>query len=101
MMRQLASFAVVTVALALPAAAGPIEQACLRSERSQGQNALCGCIQDAANMTLTEKDQKLAASFFDDPHRAQEVRQSKSNRMEKFWERYENFSVAAESFCSR
>lgn len=79
--------------------AGEIEAACLKSERARGQVALCGCIQDAADMTLTKKDQKLAASFFLDPHRAQEVRQSDSRNHEAFWERYENFGVAAETFC--
>lgn len=93
-----------TIALALllsfaQANAGQIEQACLNSDRARGQRALCGCIQDAANMTLTAKDQKLAATFFADPHRAQEVRQSKSRRMESFWDRYENFGLAAETFC--
>ncbi len=81
------------------AAAGQIEQACLKSERARGQYRLCGCIQDAADMTLTKRDQKLAASFFADPHRAQEVRQSGSRRHEAFWERYKNFGVAAETFC--
>ena len=83
------------------ASAGRIEEACLKSERARGQRALCGCIQDAADMTLNARDQKLAASFFEDPHRAQEVRQSDSRRNEAFWERYENFGVAAETFCQR
>lgn len=81
--------------------AGQIETACLKSERARGQVALCGCIQDAADMTLTNRDQKLAASFFADPHRAQEIRQSSSRQHEAFWERYENFGIAAETFCRR
>ena len=44
---------------------------------------------------------RLAATFFADPHRAQEVRQSRSRRHEAFWERYENFGQAAETFCRR
>lgn len=87
--------------MAMPVSAGQIEQACLKSERSRGQQALCACIQDAADMTLTERDQRLAATFFADPNRAQEVRQSDSRGHEAFWERYENFGVAAESFCAR
>lgn len=83
------------------AMAGPIEVACLKSDRARGQVALCGCIQDAADMTLTKRDQKLAASFFSDPHRAQEIRQSDSRRHEAFWDRYKNFGLAAETFCRR
>lgn len=52
-------------------------------------------------MTLTPRDQRLAATFFSDPHRAQEVRQSRRRQHEAFWERYENFGVAAETFCRR
>lgn len=87
--------------IAFPVFAGQIEQACLQSERGYGQRALCTCIQDAANMTLTPRDQRLAATFFSDPHRAQEVRQSRRRQHEAFWERYENFGVAAETFCRR
>ena len=56
---------------------------------------------DAADLTLSMSDQKLAASFFDDPHRAQEIRQSDSRRHERFWERYESFGQTAENFCGR
>lgn len=100
-MRRLVFAAGIFCVAAGGAHAGPIETACLKSERARGQVALCGCIQDAADMTLTKKDQKLAASFFADPHRAQEVRQSSSRRHEAFWARYKNFGVAAETFCRR
>ncbi|WP_413717210.1 hypothetical protein [Silicimonas sp. MF1-12-2] len=85
----------------LPASASLIEQACLNSDRALGQRALCRCIQDAANMTLTPRDQRLAATFFSDPNRAQKVRQSRNRRDEVFWERYENFGLAAETLCRR
>lgn len=85
--------------MAGPAFPNQIEKACLKSERGRGQAQLCGCIQDAADMTLTAADQKLAATFFADPHRAQEIRQSDRRRHEKFWERYENFGQAAAAFC--
>lgn len=91
----------VSVLIAFPVFAGQIEQACLKSDRGYGQRALCTCIQDAANMTLTPGDQRLAATFFADPNRAQEVRQSRRRQHEAFWERYENFGVAAETFCRR
>jgi hypothetical protein len=87
--------------LAGPAFANQIERACLKSERGYGQRGLCGCIQDAANLTLNARDQKLAATFFADPHRAQVVRQSDRRNHEDFWQRYKNFGMTAETFCGR
>lgn len=100
MLRTVAVLAVLTGALANPLFAEQIERACLKSERAGGQRALCGCIQDAANLTLTTRDQKLAASFFRNPDRAQEIRQSNRPAHEAFWERYKNFGKTAEHFCS-
>lgn len=100
-MRRMAFIATVLAVMAQPVLANQIERACLKSQRAVGQRALCGCIQDAANMTLTARDQKLAASFFADPHRAQEVRQSGSRRHSDFWQRYKNFGVTAETYCRR
>lgn len=85
--------------LASPLFANQIERACMNSDRSGGNRAVCGCIQDAANLTLTSKDQRLAATFFKDPDRAQEIRQSKRNSHETFWKRYKNFGQTAELFC--
>lgn len=83
------------------AAAGVVETACLKSARGKGQRQLCGCIQDAANVTLTARDQRRAAKFFSDPDEAQSVRASGSRRDEAFWERYERFGAAAEAYCGR
>lgn len=80
-------------------AAGPIEKACKQSDRSANR-AVCGCIQDVANQTLTKPDQSLAATFFKNPHRAQEVRQSDNRGHEAFWKRYKNFGATAEVYCS-
>ena len=41
----------------------------------------------------------MAAEFFDDPHRAQEIRQSDRRSHEAFWQRYKNFGQTAEIFC--
>lgn len=84
--------------LGSPAFAGDIERACLSSDRAKSR-ALCGCIQDAADMTLSTKDQRRAAGFFQDPHQAQVVRQSDRRSDEVFWDRYKQFGVAAETFC--
>lgn len=100
-MKRLACLVAILANVAQPLSAEPIETACLKSERSRGQRALCGCIQDAANLTLSPRDQKLAATFFSDPHRAQDVRQSSRRSDSAFWERYENFSQTAQTFCQR
>ena len=85
--------------LALPAHAGMIQNACLTAER-RGDPGLCACIQAAADRTLSKSDQKLAASFFRDPDRAQEIRRSDRRAHEVFWERYRAFGEVAEAFCS-
>jgi hypothetical protein len=51
------------------AVAGPIERACMASDRG-GNRSLCGCIQQAADMTLSGGDQRRAAKFFKDPEAA-------------------------------
>jgi len=79
--------------------AGTIENACNRSDRDAANRQLCGCIQDVADLTLERGDQRLAASFFSDPHRAQEIRQSDRASHESFWRRYKNFGQTAEVYC--
>ena len=101
-MRLKASF--VLFFLFISAVAGQakqIERACLSSDRGAGQRGLCGCIQDAANRTLSEKDQKLAASFFKEPDKAQRIRQSDSRSHERFWDRYKNFTQTAVTYCGK
>lgn len=87
--------------LAVPqvAVAGPIERACLDTGRAEG--ALCGCIQQIADATLTRRDQRKAARFFADPDRAQEVRMSRRADDNAFWERYRRFGDTAELSCAR
>lgn len=94
------AFALLLWAIAAPVAAEPIRNACLKSDRGQGKGRLCACIQDAADITLTARDQRMAAGFFADPDRAQEVRQSKRRGHAAFWERYKSFGQTAEAFCS-
>lgn len=94
------AIAAATVVLTAPLAmAGPIDSACVRSDRARGNAPLCGCIQQVANQTLSRSDQRRAASFFQDPHRAQEVRMSKSDPDNAFWARYKRFTSAAEAYC--
>ncbi len=99
-------FAAALLALALPlapapAAAGPIERACLNSGRAAATRALCSCIDRVAAQTLTRGDQRQAARFFRDPQRAQDVRMSQTERDNAFWQRYRAFASAAETHCAR
>lgn len=97
----------VTIAAAIAAglsggaaeAAGPIERACNRGGQQAASPQLCGCIQRVADATLKRGEQRMAASFFRDPHRAQEIRQSDDGSHAAFWQRYKFFGAAAETHC--
>ena len=89
-----ASFAMMSGA----AMAGPIEKACMASDRG-GNRSLCGCIQQAADMTLSGGDQRRAAKFFKDPERAHATWVSQSSSDDAFWERYKSFGQTAEAYC--
>ncbi len=82
------------------AASGPISRACLTSNRKARSRALCGCIQAAADRTLSSSDQSLASSFYADPHRAQSIRQSDRVKDEVFWKKYRSYSETAQALCS-
>jgi hypothetical protein len=85
--------------LAVPAAAGPIERACMASDRG-GDRSLCSCIQQAADMTLSGGDQRRAAKFFKDPDRAHATWVSQSASDDAFWDRYKEFGETAEAYCA-
>ncbi len=98
-------FAAATAMLVMPLVptmvnAGPIESACLRSDRPNATRALCRCIDSVAQRNLTRAEQRRAASFFRDPQLAQDVRMSKSDRDNAFWARYRAFGAAAEQTCT-
>jgi len=82
------------------ASAGPISRACMRSDRDAANSAICGCIQQVADQTLTGSDQRRAAKFFANPDAAQKVFLSKSNSDDAFWDRYKNFGATAEAYCA-
>ncbi|HHS89043.1 MAG TPA: hypothetical protein ENJ26_01590 [Rhodobacteraceae bacterium] len=95
----------VFLALAVLVASAPlvqaqqIENACLRSDRDAKSRALCGCIQQAADLTLTKPDQRLAASFYRDIDKLQEIRGSRRSTHVQFWRRYMQYVEAARAFC--
>lgn len=101
MMNRLAIASAALLLTAPFAAAGPIDSACNASSRAAANRALCGCIQQVANMTLSNADQRRAAGFFRNPHQAQEVRMSKSNADNAFWGRYKQFADTAQRYCAR
>ncbi|MWB77727.1 hypothetical protein GLS40_06795 [Pseudooceanicola sp. 216_PA32_1] len=91
---------VAVVSISTVAQAGPISRACMSSDRSARSPSLCGCIQRAADRTLDGRDQRLAAQFFRNPQKAQDVRMSKSGFHNSFWTRYRQFGETAEASCS-
>ena len=96
----LALAAPLSVMTAPSAEAGTtIERACMKSNRRAASKPLCGCIQRVADQMLTRKEQKMAAKFFADPHRAQEIRQSDRASHEEFWLRYKAFGRSAGNIC--
>lgn len=99
-MKTLILAAALTVGCVGVAQAGEIERACLGSNRAGANRALCGCIQQVADLTLDRRDQKMAAKFFRDPHKSQEVRQSDRRSDATFWARYKRFGATAENYCS-
>ena len=93
--------AAAAVALTTPlAVAGPIDSACIRSERAASPR-LCGCIQQVADQTLSRADQRRAAGFFRNAQQAQDVRMSKRAADNQFWDRYKTFAATAERYCAR
>lgn len=104
MMKPVALAACAAVLLSLSttfALAGPIERACLSSDRKAANRSVCACVQQVADMTLRGGDQRKAAAFFKDPDRAQKVRMSKSDNDNDFWRRYKTFGQQAEAYCAR
>lgn len=89
-----AAFLVVPTALH----ANPIQRACMASDRNASR-ALCSCIGDAADATLTRSQMREGARWFDDPQRAQDVRQSDRARDEEMWSAWRTFSTLAEQSC--
>lgn len=78
---------------------GEMAKACMASGRSAANSALCSCVQRTADGTLTNRDQRMAASFFEDPQKAQDIRQSDNSNHEAFWLRYRDFTGQAERSC--
>ncbi len=93
------SLALVTLNSCGAGVRGDMGRACMASGRSAANTTLCSCVQQTADQTLTGRDQKLAATFFEDPQKAQDIRQSDNGSHEAFWLRYRQFTGVAERSC--
>ncbi|WP_199910694.1 arginine transporter [Loktanella sp. Alg231-35] len=80
-------------------ATGDISQACLEADRRAASPALCSCVQQVANQSLSNGDQARAAAFFSEPQLAQDTRQSDRRSDERFWDRYKAFTELASQIC--
>lgn len=101
-MKKSAFIAAMVLAMAMgstAASAGAIGNACMKANRKAANRALCGCIQQVADQSLSRSDQRRAAKFFKDPHSAQVVRQSSNRSDEAFWLRYKAFGERAGALC--
>ncbi|GFE50849.1 hypothetical protein So717_26020 [Roseobacter cerasinus] len=78
---------------------GPINSACLAQRRRGATQERCGCIQAAANQSLSRSQQRQGVQFFDDPGQLQEVRQSGSESNRAFWDAWKRFAETAETVC--
>ena len=78
---------------------GDISAACMAADRRDASPALCSCIQQVANQSLSGGDQARAATFFANPQLAQDTRQSDDSRKEAFWKRYKIFGELAADAC--
>lgn len=99
-----AGWIILSATLVLAACGGPrvtgdVSKACMSAGRQAANAASCSCVQQAANQMLTASEQRRAATFFADPHRAQETRQSSSSSDRNFWQRYRAFVSRAEEMC--
>lgn len=82
-----------------PAVTGDMSQACMAADRRAASPALCSCVQQVANQSLSSRDQNRAAAFFANPQLAQDTRQSDSFSDERFWDRYRAFTDLASEIC--
>ncbi len=93
------SIAVMSSGAPVMAGLGVIERACRKADRTAATPQLCTCIQKVANVSLNRGERRKVAKWFDDPHRAQEVRQSDNRKDEALWERYKLFGERAKDNC--
>ena len=80
--------------------AGTVQQACLMAQSTKANNRVCRCIQNAADATLSSKDQSLAAAIIRNPDNVTDIKSSKRRTHAQFMDRYSQFGELARAFCS-
>lgn len=91
--------AALSAASPVLAGMGVIDRACRGSDRSAASPQLCSCIQKVANSSLSRSERHKVAKWFNNPHQAQEVRQSDNSSDERLWLRYKAFGERAKATC--
>lgn len=81
-------------------ASGPIKTACTRQSQRTVSYEKCGCVQAAADLTLSASQQKRSAEFFADPEKLQKMKLSDSPANERFWTVWAQFAQTAEEMCN-
>jgi hypothetical protein len=80
-------------------ASGPIATACLIHDRRGASKARCGCVQAAANLTLSQAQQQRSSRFFNEPELLQAIKLSDTPENERFWAVWAAFAETAEELC--
>lgn len=80
-------------------AQGPIGTACKIHNRQVATARKCGCIQAAADITLSQAQQQRASRFFAEPELLQQIKLSDTPPNERFWETWARFADTAEVLC--
>jgi hypothetical protein len=81
-------------------ASGPIASACQSAGRKQATRSHCGCVQAVANRSLSRSEQIRGASFFKNPQKAQDTRQSDNPASERFWKKWKAYGTDAARQCT-
>ena len=80
--------------------AGTVQQACLMAQSTKANNRVCRFIQNAADATLSSKDQSIAAAIIRNPDNVTDIKSSKRRTHARFMESYSQFGELARAFCS-
>jgi len=80
-------------------AQGPVGTACKIHNRDVATARVCGCIQAAADMTLSQSQQQRAVRFFAEPELLQQMKLSDTPANERFWKSWARFAETAELLC--
>ncbi len=91
--------AALVIPVSKPRATGPLSNACMASDRKARSPDLCGCIQAVADKTLSGSQQRRAASFYNDPQKAQDTRTSDRSSNKAFWDAYVGYGKRAAKTC--